>query len=458
MFVTYTSLKQHFSRKHKKLETRKKMISNPKCKFCQKMIKGSRIEHYNSAHLDKINIIWQLCDLCGLYCAPKVMKYHKNKHQATMIQCTFCPRPFAFMNEYIEHATRIHTTQVTSDWLMCSICKLYLPTQKDVDSHINTRHKQSQNACFFCSKLFISKRNLLSHVQLNHSVEASKLWHKCDLCKLFLRDKFELENHNCKPNNIQEVQCEFCSSIFSDGIVYISHANKVHSSEISEKWFPCKYCHLALPSSAKLDNHLCVDLFRSQISCECSETISTMPNLTTHANKHHKKEITEHWLACTYCPLFYPRKKMLQIHKKKIHFDLWKIHKHKRNNQKQCQFCFKLVGQSIASKSYHLNTKHKDKIPIGWVTCHKCKWFYSSEEILINHQAFCSNEKTKVENRGNYLQCQNCPEMFYRKGLLPLYYKHANQEHFENVSSAWQSCKSCKKYYPDQESLQKHTR
>ena len=457
MFEKYISLNRHISRKHKRLETRKTMKSTPKCKFCQKMIKGSKIKHYNSAHLDKIKILWQLCDLCGLYCAPKMMKYHKYKHQATKIQCTFCLRPFSFMNDYIEHATRIHATQVTSDWLMCSICKLYLPTQKDVDSHISTRHKQSQNACFFCSKLFISNRNLLSHVQLNHSVEASKLWHKCDFCKLFLRDQFELENHNCKSNTSREVQCEFCSLIFSDGIVYIGHANKVHSSEISEKWFPCKYCHLALPSSAKLDNHLCVDLIRSQISCECSETKYSVPNMTAHANKHHKKEIAEQWLPCTHCLLFYPRKIMLQIHQKKSHFEHWKIHTQKRCNQKRCKFCLKLVGKSSASKSYHLNTKHKDKIPIGWVTCVKCNWFYSSVEILKNHLTFCSNENTGPENRREYFQCLNCPEMFYRRQIL-LYYKHANQEHFENVSSAWQSCKNCKKYYPDQESLKKHTR
>ena len=555
MFENKISLKLHFSLKHKTLQAlnkkKRKRKRTKECEFCHLMISGSRIPHCNSAHLDKIMSVWQLCHLCGLYCPPNTMNSHiQSKHPS--VQCTFCPLKFTNTNFFIEHANQIHTTQVTSDWLMCTICSLYLPTQKDMYGHIITSHKKSQHLCSFCSKDFNFKRSLLLHVQKTHSDAAAKLWLKCDSCNFFLSDKFEMENHYCKP--YQQIQCEFCLSVFKKEIGYINHANKAHSSEISKTWFPCKYCHLALPSSPRLANHFCIDFCRFQISCECSENFFLMSNLIVHANKYHKEEIIEHWLCCIPCQQFYPNKIMLQMHQRKTHFEHLKIHiclhcpsrfrtevdlnyhlkrvhqdvtqktlkscalcKKKLNNnaalethlkrcklrertntgryikmtmckvcsiqlkvrnyekhikncpkktkrrkqnsfpRKTCEFCFQLVGQSSAAKSYHLNTKHKDKIPLGWVTCLKCNWFYSSIEILNNHQAFCSDQSTGPENSSESFQCLKCPEMFYRR-QIHLYYKHARQEHFEIISSAWHPCQTCQKYYPDKEILQKHTR
>ena len=106
---------------------------------------------------------------------------------------------------------------------------------------------------------------------------------------------------------------------------------------------------------------------------------------------------------------------------------------------------------------YHINTKHKDKVPEGWFTCSECDWSYTSNDKLNAHKICCikgvpSNKNTK----SSWIYCQYCPEVFV-KNSQSFYFKHAKNFHFKDIKRDWFSCKQCKdSIYPTKKSLQKH--
>ena len=125
-----------------------------------------------------------------------------------------------------------------------------------------------------------------------------------------------------------------------------------------------------------------------------------------------------------------------------------------------CDYCTDHNPASEFDLSYHLNTKHKDKILPIWFQCLNCSWSYSSKENLDIHQRFC---KIKIESTEDILssniiiRCQFCPSVF-RKTLLNIYYKHARENHQVQVDCDWQKCEICLMAYPTEFSRKNHQR
>ena len=131
-----------------------------------------------------------------------------------------------------------------------------------------------------------------------------------------------------------------------------------------------------------------------------------------------------------------------------------------KNTATTCDYCTDHNPASEFDLSYHLNTKHKDKILPEWLQCFNCSWSYSSKENLDIHRSFCkikidSTEDIFSSNIG--IRCQFCPTVF-RKTQLHIYYKHARDNHPKKVDYDWQKCESCLLAYPTELSLQNHQR
>ena len=125
-----------------------------------------------------------------------------------------------------------------------------------------------------------------------------------------------------------------------------------------------------------------------------------------------------------------------------------------------CSYCTKQNPTSESELSYHLNTKHKDKIPTEWLQCPNCSWSYSSKENLNIHRSFCKIKFDSTEDIGQSnigIQCQFCPTVF-RKTQLNIYYKHARENHQKKVDCEWQKCEICLIPYPTEFSLIRHQR
>ena len=128
--------------------------------------------------------------------------------------------------------------------------------------------------------------------------------------------------------------------------------------------------------------------------------------------------------------------------------------------QAKCDHCTEEKPTSEFDLSYHINTKHKDKIPPEWLHCSNCSWSYSSEENLDIHRSFC---KTRIDSTEGFvstnigIQCQFCPTVF-GKNMFNMCYKHARENHQEQVESNWCKCEICLLAYPTEFILKSHLR
>ena len=122
----------------------------------------------------------------------------------------------------------------------------------------------------------------------------------------------------------------------------------------------------------------------------------------------------------------------------------------------QCEYCpFNITCEM--DMCFHLNTKHKDKVPKDWFSCSRCNWSYTSEEKLNAHKRCCAKDGLSNENTEScWIYCQYCPEVFV-KSSMAVYFKHAKSYHLEEVKRDWFSCKQCSdSIYPSKTSLKKH--
>ena len=118
-----------------------------------------------------------------------------------------------------------------------------------------------------------------------------------------------------------------------------------------------------------------------------------------------------------------------------------------------CDYCTDKKPTSESDLSYHLNSKHIDKIPSQWLNCSVCVWRYPSQEKFDIHRRNHSNEESLPTNVE--IQCQFCPEVFL-KFEKRIYYKHANDFHSEELAD-WHQCSTCNLNYPTNISLARHT-
>ena len=125
-----------------------------------------------------------------------------------------------------------------------------------------------------------------------------------------------------------------------------------------------------------------------------------------------------------------------------------------------CNYCTDQNPTSESELSYHLNTKHKDKIPPEWLYCLNCSWSYSSKENLNIHGNFCKIKTNSTKNVGQPnigIQCQFCPTVF-GKTTFNMYYKHVRKNHQKQVECEWQKCEICLLAYPTEFILKTHLR
>ena len=127
---------------------------------------------------------------------------------------------------------------------------------------------------------------------------------------------------------------------------------------------------------------------------------------------------------------------------------------------KTCEHCTDPSPTSEADLSYHLNTKHKDKIPPEWLLCPICSWSYSSKEDFGIHKSFCKRRNASTEDTIPTIigiQCQFCPTVFGKTGFN-IYYEHARRYHQKQVERDWKKCEICLLAYPTEKTVKNHQR
>ena len=200
--ITFSNTKNHFRAHHKKT-----------CHLCFKNFE-SKEEVKNHVATDHVGKKPVRCGCCGLRSHYKrnlqkhVRDYHKDNpccmayddahmkmnhilEAHILFDCMFCDTTFSQEKDYIEHLKLEHNIQYN-----CDQCENYEISTVTQDQHRKRNHedgkkyalaqyeknKAQNHTCTICSKRFVTKSSLNSHIRYIHEKQKKPRYH-CSMCE-----------------------------------------------------------------------------------------------------------------------------------------------------------------------------------------------------------------------------------------------------------------------------------
>ena len=200
--ITFSNTKNHFRAHHKKT-----------CHLCFKNFESKEDvkNHVATDHVGKKPV---RCGCCGLRSHYKrnlqkhVRDYHKDNpccmayddahmkmnhilEAHILFDCMFCDTTFSQEKDYIEHLKLEHNIQYN-----CDQCENYEISTVTQDQHRKRNHedgkkyalaqyeknKAQNHTCTICSKRFVTKSSLNSHIRYIHEKQKKPRYH-CSMCE-----------------------------------------------------------------------------------------------------------------------------------------------------------------------------------------------------------------------------------------------------------------------------------
>ncbi|XP_005101689.1 zinc finger protein 271 [Aplysia californica] len=306
--------------------------------------------------------------------------------------------------------------------------------------------------CSYCSKVFIDRRNLKSHLWI-HEKEKS---YECSICgKKFLRPH-QLTRHKRVHTGEKPYKCSVCSRAFGDVSNLNAHMRKEHPKEAFSR--QCDMCGQRCPSSEELEEHIKAhhaeeteqkeklgprtrgsskskkDTSKSQPSkkqpksrvpkkrdrsCQksqdakdtfqckiCGKSLNQRCALLAHMKRHVSKKC----YRCEFCNEEFKELKELKAHARKHTSD-------RPYTCSECNKCFKSQGTLKAHMLIHTG-----RLPYS---CQICGKSFSQTSGLNVHKLThtAEEERAKRENNSSEFTCDICGKAYKTKFRLTIHAK-----------------------------------
>lgn len=182
------------------------------------------------------------CKICG---CPFITKTNLQKHKTAVHSenidridhklpivkvfcCWTCNRSFTSQLTLEKHQLEVH---VKAQIFTCPICRKTFvgetPFQEHFRNGICVRERSKWFQCVYCAKIFLRKKNLLSHVRVIHP--KSPVVFECDICGQTYTRKHSLYVHMRNGDHQTSWQCEFCSAKFTRKSANTNHLTNCKS-------------------------------------------------------------------------------------------------------------------------------------------------------------------------------------------------------------------------------------
>ena len=206
-----------------------------------------------------------------------------------IIFCDFCEDIFHTNNSFKEHE-KVHNpslvnyscNQCEDEFVVETIYKIHLMSHDVLYSKLNNGLLR----CNVCSKQFLKKKELKTHVQYNHLKYLEKC-HFCDFCPEFFITKRAIENH-LLIHSENVFRCSYCKRRFQSKEGKETHQQKCRQK--SNESAQCSECGLQLKRRSTLNGHMRkVHMKLYQYQCnECKRLYSCTDAVEKHLQAVHK--------------------------------------------------------------------------------------------------------------------------------------------------------------------------
>ena len=226
------------------------------------------------------------------YSAPYLLDMSSSKYHSLQLQiqtaCFICDKSFqdpVYLHKhlYISHPGRLYKKRHS-----CPKCKKIFITKKELDSHVGMIHSEEDVfKCVQCSKKFGNSKSLRLHQWWNHSksAECKKKCHDCG--KGFFRFAALRRHMQLKHNSDPLLSCSICERSFRDRGVLKRHLG-THSDTTTTT---CEKCGKSFRDETNLKVHMLSHSGIKPFACDqpnCQSGFTTKQSLQHHYRKVHE--------------------------------------------------------------------------------------------------------------------------------------------------------------------------
>ncbi|XP_055918231.1 transcription factor grauzone-like [Eupeodes corollae] len=239
------------------------------------------------------------CSLDTVFPDKKQLEAHMLTHlepHSSIFQCENCEKTFLKKYRYEQH--RLTHLSPDEKKYVCQDCGKPYATESLLRVHVRVVHLKSYaHVCEICSKVFKSRVFFEKH-QLEHMGQSlPKI--QCQICKTWMKNEHTMRAHRRLHEDEGTVhECDVCGKTGPSRNSILKHKRYVH---LSERTFKCTTCPKAFKRAVSLKEHMTL----------------------------HTGEIL---YKCTFCTKTFNSGANMFAHKKKMHFNEWKLEKDKINS------------------------------------------------------------------------------------------------------------------------------
>ncbi|XP_055533661.1 zinc finger protein 287-like [Wyeomyia smithii] len=294
-----------------------------------------------------------------------------------------------------QHRRISHRGQKKGDLQQCTKCKFktYYPKtfKAHMDKHIQREHYPQTQRCKRCDLHFDTKKELDKHKRLEHRD------FMCDTCGLSFEQKFALETHRKRHENVRQFKCEYCPMEYYTRPEMLLHVKQVHLNAFQVK---CTDCGLSFKTKSTLNQHIKTHTNQRTHTCSvCGYGFKSY----THLNRHIKSVHQDVRYNCEHCEISYGRKDKLRMHMEKVH-----------NIQTYfvCEIC--LQSYNAKDKLDEHKAHHENPKPLQ---CGICLAAYMAQDEFDNHLCITYKENYICCNRDFKYHFYYNKHMFLAHGM-----------------------------------------
>lgn len=292
-------IKQIIHNRKKCVGRRKKASKSMKCVECNERFPS---QYLLSRHNVKVhNKTGYSCSQCARMFASTIqLEYHAERvHYPKKLQCPKCDKIFS-TEKVLKHHDKYHHMAA-----ICKLCFLQFPSKKALRSHLD---KHDLNTCPRCDKTLSNKHTFKTHLQQCGNLEDKTPKFFCDICSRGYVRKNGLRSHLKTDHGFGNVlTCKWCGKKF-DAVSKLKNHIVKHTKE---KNFHCEHCGNRFVTKAALTYHVRLHTGERPFPCDmCEETFLSASRRMEHKRRKHLGPTKE----CPVCPMKFPTSSQLKKH------------------------------------------------------------------------------------------------------------------------------------------------